>query len=333
MIDISKLTYKVYLLRETGEQIDVSRIAEGVNWEESEGQLAMKVSLSLANVLHNGRRMSSIAKPGCYLIISAQNQSSVDEVARAKICDWSPSRSGSADTVALSGYDELFELTRSQDNRYLPAGMSTAAAIMAIFTEWGIPMGVYAGPATTVAKQAIKNEYLSDIILDLLNTAKEHGAPETMLRASKGRVSVIPRGSNTTIYRLEESSDLEMTKYKISTEDMVTVVKVVAPEDNDKRQKVEAVVPGQIQYGKRQKILVRDKEDSLATATKAAMEILKEDGKPKESFSVKGPDVPYIRKGDRVKVKTRVYSGFCYVLSIKHDASNRVMTLDLEKTA
>ena len=329
MIDISKLTYKVFLLRETGEQLDVSSIAENVMWEENEGELAMRVSLSLANVLHNGQRMSSIAKPNCYLIITAENQSGVEEVARAKITEWEPTRSGSGDSISLSGYDELFELQSSQDNRYLADGTSTRTAILSVFEDWGVPVGEYKGPSDPTAKLTYKNEYLSDIILDLLNTAVEHGASKCVIRASKGKVSILPRASNETVYRFEEGGNLETTQYKISTGDMVTVVKVVAPEDDEERQKVEAIVEGKTEYGKRQRIYVRDKEDDLATATAAAQQILAEDGEPEESFSVKAPDVPYIRKGDMIMVETRVYTGYAIVLSIQHDASGRSMSMDL----
>lgn len=329
MIDISKLAYKVYLLRETGEQLEVTNIAEDLSWEENDGELAMRLSLSLANTMHNGQRMSSLAKPNCYLIVRAEAESISDEVARVKITEWEPTRAGDTDAVALSGYDELYDLEHSQDNRYLTKGTSTQAAIMAIFNDWGVPVESYQGPSNSNAKLTYKNEYLSDIILDLLQIATEHGSEKCIVRAKKGKVSVLPRGSNSTVYCFEEETNLEMTKFRISTSDMVTVVKVVAPEDDDKRQAVEAIVEGKTEYGRRQRIYVRDKEDTLATAKTAANEILAEDGKPQKNFTVKSPDVPFVRKGDKVWVKTRVCTGNAIVLSVQHDASARSMTMEL----
>lgn len=331
MIDISKITYKVYLLRETGEQLDITNISEDVGWEENEGELAQRVSLTLANILHNGKRISSIAKPNCYLIVTAEAGSTAGEVARGKITEWGPTRSGSSDAVELSGYDELFDLEGSQDNRYISAGVSTKTAITSIFDDWGIPVEKYEGPTNSNAKTTFKNEYLSDIILELLETAQKHGAKECIVRANKGKVSVIPKASNTTVYCFEEEQNVEMTKYKVSTSDMLTVVKVVATEDDDGRQAVEAVINGKTEYGKRQKIYVRDKDDTLATATAAAKDILAEEGNPTETMSLKAPDIPFIRKGDKIKLTSRFYTGYAIVTSIQHNASSRSMTLGIEK--
>lgn len=331
MVDISKITYKVYLLRETGEQLDITNVSEDVGWEENEGELAQRVSITIANILHNGKRISSIAKPNCYIIVTAEAGSTAGEVARGKITEWSPTRSGSNDAVALTGYDELFDLEGSQDNRYISAGVSTKTAITSIFDDWGIPVERYEGPTNSNAKTTFKNEYLSDIILELLETAQKHGEKDCIIRANKGKVSVIPKASNTTVYCFEEEQNVEMTKYKISTSDMVTVVKVVATEDDDGRQAVEAVINGKTEYGKRQKIYVRDKDDTLATATAAAKNILTEEGNPTEAMSLKAPDIPFIRKGDRIKLASRVYTGYAMVTSIQHNANSRSMTLGVKK--
>ena len=72
---------------------------------------------------------------------------------------------------------------------------------------------------------------------------------------------------------------------------------------------------------------------TLATAQAAARKILEDDGKPAETFEVRSPDVPYIRKGDKVKVATRVYEGFAHVLSVQHNATNRAMTMTIEPLA
>ena len=69
MVDVAKIAYKVFLLRENGEQLDITDIASGLNWEENEGELAQRVSLTLANITHKGQRISSLAKPNCYIIV------------------------------------------------------------------------------------------------------------------------------------------------------------------------------------------------------------------------------------------------------------------------
>ena len=312
MVDVSKIAYKVFLLRENGEQLDITDIASGLNWEENEGELAQRVSLTLANIMHKGSRVSNLAKPNCYIIGKTETGGKTDEVARGK-------------------RTELFDLQASQDNRYISAGVSTKTALMGIFDDWGISVEKYDGPTVANAKTTFKNQYLSDIILELLETAHKHGARRCIVRASKGKVSVIPRAGNETIYCFEEANNLEMVKYKLSTSEMVTVVKVVATEDEDKRQAVEAVINGKTEYGKRQKIYVRDKDDTLATATAAAKEILENEGEPTVTMNLKAPDIPTIRKGDKIKITSRVYTGYATVISISHDAGSRTMTVGVEK--
>lgn len=331
MLDISKMAYKIYLLRENGEQLNLTDVTQSVTWEENEGELAMRVSLSLANVMYNGKRISSIAKPNCQIIVIAELEGKSEEVARAKITEWSPTLSGDSDVIALEGYDNLYDLQASQDNRYISAGVTTQAAIKSICSDWGIPIATYNGPTNKNAKTIFKNEFLSDIILELLATAKKHGAKECMVRAVKGKLSVLPKAGNATVYSFEEGENLETVNYKISTGDMVTVVKVVATEDKNDRQKVEAIVKGKTEYGKRQRIYVRQNDDTLATAKAAAKQILSEEGQPTETLSIKAPDVPYIRRGDKIKLTCRVYKGFAVVDSIQHDASNRSMSMKLSK--
>lgn len=331
MLDITKVAYKVYLVRENGEQLDITDVSSDVGWDENEGELAQRLSLTLGNIVHKGKRMSTLAKPNCIIIIKAEIDGKAEEVARGKITEWSPTRSGSADELDLQAYDELYDLQSSQDNRYVSAGTGTKTIINAIFKDWGIPVGKYEGPNVSHAKTTFKNEFLSDIILELLETAHKHGAPDCIVRASKGKVSIIPKASNEIIYCFEENHNLEMTKYKISTSDMVTVVKVVATEDKDGRQAVEAIINGKTEYGKRQKIYVRDDDDTMATATAAAKEILAEEGNPTETLNVKAPDVPMIRKGDKVKITSRAYTGYAIVLTVQHNASSKSMSMGLAK--
>ena len=331
MIDISKLTYKVFLLCENGEQLNITDIAQDVTWEENEGELAQRFSVKLRNGLYQGKRISSIAKPNCQIIITAETEGSPQEVMRGKITEWNVSRTGSTDVVEVGGYDDLYDLQESQDNRYISEGVTTKAAILAIFSDWGVPVERYEGPTNKNAKTTFKNEYLSDIILELLDTAYKHGAKKCVIRAQKGKILIIPQCENDPVYVFDEEKNVETTKFKIDAGDVITVVKVVAAEDKEGRQKVEAIVKGKTEYGNRQRIYVRDKDDTLAMATAAAKEILDEDGEPSEAFSIKAPDVPFIRKGDRVMVNTRVYSGYALVLAIQHDASGKTMSMDLEK--
>ena len=331
-MDVSTIKYGVFLLREDGSMLNITKICTGIDIEEHDGELAQKVSVTIANAMYDGKRMSTIAKPNCYLIVKATVDGTTSEVGRGKITGWAPSRNGSQDNLQLTAYDELLDLESSQDNRYISKGVSTKTALYAIFNEWGIPIGTYNGPTNANAKTTYKNEYLADIILDLLEAARKQGSSDCMVRASGGKVSVLPKGSNKIIYYFEEEKNLLLSKYTIDTADMITVVKVVSSEEDDNgKQAVEAIVNGQLKYGKRQRIYIRPSDDSLAKAKAAAKEILAEDGVPTESFSVKSPDIPTVRKWDIIHVKTRFYDGYAIVTSISHDIMDRTMSMDLKK--
>ena len=169
-----------------------------------------------------------------------------------------------------------------------------------MFSDWGIPLGKYDGPTAACAKTPYSDP-LSDIILDLLDNAHKHGDPECHVRANKGKVDVIQKGSNSTVYCFEEGKNLSTARMKISTSDMITVVKILsAEEDDDGKRAVESLVEGKTEYGRRQKILIRDADDDLATATSSANQILKDEGEPEKTLKVKTPDVPFIRKYDTV---------------------------------
>lgn len=331
MIDVSKLKYKVILITETGKQLDVTQTTKELGWEEGDGELAMRIGITLHNTKHGGSQLSGLAKPGCFVAIVADWKSGSEEVARGRIEEWEPGYIGSsATTFEILAYDELLNLQQSQDNRYYSAGTGTKSAIAGIFTDWGIPMEKYEGPDVAHAKTPFKNECLSDIIMHLLDDAAKKGAAKCFIRATKGKVSVLPRGSNQTVYHFDEDTNLTLAKDKISTVDLVTRVKVVGKEDKEGRQAVEAVLDGLTEHGIRQKIQVRSEDDSLATAKSAAQELLDEEGKPTRAIVVESPDVPVIRKGDKIHVKAGTLNGYFFVKAIRHDATSRSMTMDLE---
>jgi len=331
VIDIRKLKYKLILVTATGKQLDITQAAESLGWEEGDAELAMRIGFTLHNTKYGGVQLSSLAQPGCIVAIIADWGTSSEEVARGTIEEWEPAHVGSASTTFdVLAYDELFNLQQSQDNRYYSAGTGTKAAITGIFKDWGVPIEKYDGPDVAHAKTLFKNEYLSNILLQLLDDAAKKGAAKCIIRASKGKVSVLPKGSNKTIYHFDEDTNATLVRDKISTADLVTRVKVVGKEDSEGRQPVEAVLDGQTQYGIRQRIYNRSEDDTLATAKSAAQEILDKQGKPTRTIVLESPDVPVIRKGDKIHVRAGTLNGYFFTKSVRHDAASRSMMMELE---
>ena len=112
---------------------------------------------------------------------------------------------------------------------------------------------------------------------------------------------------------------------------MVTRVKVIGQENDDGKSSVEAVIDGKTEYGIRQEIHVKSKDDSLETATSEAKKIIDEKGILQEEITIQSPDIPFIRKMDLVYVRAVTMDSYYYVLSVTHDADRGKMTLSLRK--
>ena len=112
---------------------------------------------------------------------------------------------------------------------------------------------------------------------------------------------------------------------------MVTRVVIVGKDGEDGKQKVEATVDGRTEFGVRQAIIDRPKDKSLDDATKSAQEILKEKGSIKRTPRLEAPDLPFLRKGDRIRVSVGTVTGYFFVKSVRHNADDQKMTLEIDE--
>lgn len=330
MIDVANIKYRLVVMTEDKKQYNIKEFVENLGWEENDGELAVRISFTTKNDKTSAGLISSLAKPGCLVGIFASHGSTDEEVARGYITDWKPTLSGSKDKFDVTCYDELYNLQESQELIYYSSGIGTKSAITKIFDDWQIPMDKYEGPDVTHGKLAYKTEMLSDVLLDILDDAKKKGGGSAMIRAAKGKVSVIEWGSNTTVYHFE-ADNTKQVSHKKSTSGMITRVKIIGQEDDDGRSSVEAVVNGLTKFGVRQKIYIRGKDDSVSDAQSAAQEIIDEKGQVKEDITVQAPDIPFIRKGDLVHITVGTLKDYYYVRGIRHDADSGSMTMDLKK--
>lgn len=330
MIDVANIKYRLVVMTEDKKQYNIKEFVENLGWEENDGELAVRISFTAKNDQTSAGLISSLAKPGCLVGVFASHGSIDEEVARGYITDWKPTLSGSKDKFDVTCYDELYNLQESQELIYYSSGIGTKSAITKIFDDWQIPMDKYEGPDVTHGKLAYKTEMLSDVLLDILDDAKKKGGGSAMIRAAKGKVSVIEWGSNTTVYHFE-ADNTKQVSHKKSTSGMITRVKIIGQEDDDGRSSVEAVVNGLTKFGVRQKIYIRGKDDSVSDAQSAAQEIIDEKGQVKEDITVQAPDIPFIRKGDLVHMTVGTLKDYYYVKGIRHDTDSGSMTMDLKK--
>lgn len=332
MRDPTKYKYKLLLLTEANKQYDISEFAENLGWEELEKELAARISFTVKNDKTAKGRLSSLAKPGCYVgILFSYNGSKYAEAVRGKIVEWNPSAKASQEVLKIKAYDELYDLQESSDNIYFSDGVGTKSAITQVFNAWKIPLEKYTGPDVSHSKLKYSSEKLGAITLKILEEAKKKGAGEAVVRSVKGKVHVLAYGSNENVYHFAETENLTSASHRISTSGMITRVKVLGEEDDDDRRPIEATLDGQTKYGIRQKLYNRGSDDSLADAKAAAQEILEEEGKPEEEVTLVAPDIPVVRKGDLIHLKTSTCNGYYYVISNSHSCEDMEMTMKVKK--
>ncbi len=329
MIDLANIKYYVVVMDASGNQYNIGDFIQNLGWEENGNEISMRLFFTVRNYETAKGYLSSLIKPGCLIGIFATDGVVSEEVARGYVENWNQVEKNSGNSLKCTCYDELYKLQKSQDNRYYPSGTGTKSAIEGIFNDWEILQGDYKGPNASHGKTVCNNKYLSDIILEFLDDAVKKGEKKCMIQAAKGYTSVIPWGSNKTVYVFCVENTQSFSK-NISTENLITRVKVVGQADKQGKHSVEATLNGAVQYGIRQRIYTRGKEETLSDANLAAQKILEDEGKIEKKMAVQAPDVPFIRKGDLVYIISSITSSYYYVKSIQHNAESYNMSMDLE---
>ena len=114
---------------------------------------------------------------------------------------------------------------------------------------------------------------------------------------------------------------------------VITKVIITGKADDDDREPIEATVSGKTsEYGTVQRIVNRSENTSLADAKIEAQNTIDENGEPKWEYEITAPDIPWIRRGDKIYVEAGDISGYQIVTEIDRTIDNktREMTLTLE---
>lgn len=330
MIDIATVKYRIVVVDNKKNIYNITDYLENLGWQENEGEISMQTSFTVRNDKTAKGYLSKLIKPGVLIIVSAKHGSKkYKEVARGNVVTWNPVNQNSSYDLRCVCYDDLYNLQKSQDNFYYRSGTGTKTRIRKIFNKWKIPIGSYQGPNKKHGKKKYQGKYLSDILLDILDDAVKKGGKKCILQMKKGKVVVIPRGSNSEIY-VFKANNTKVVNNSRSTANLVTRVKVIGKSKKKGKTKVVATINGLTKYGVRQRIYTRGSDETIRQAKKAAREILDESGDVEQDITVQSPDVPYIRKGDIVYMAIGSVKGYYYVKGIQHDADTMSMTMNIE---
>ena len=71
--------------------------------------------------------------------------------------------------------------------------------------------------------------------------------------------------------------------------------------------------------------------NDIKKATRTAREMLKEKGTLARKTTLQAPDLPFLRKGDRIRVRAGTAAGYFFVRSVRHNAADGKMTLGIDE--
>ena len=191
-------------------------------------------------------------------------------------------------------------------------------------------MGTVEGPDTALAKQVFRGDTLGDMIYSVLDQAKKRGAGKWIVRSKQGKINVIRPGQNSLVYRFAHDENVDSIQDRQDIEELVTRVKIIGAEDKEGKAPVVAQLDGRTEFGTLQEVVYQRQFDNAAAAKAAAQDILKERGQPRQIRKVTAPDLPFLRRGDKVKVEAGTLIGYYIVSSVIHDAANRIMVMEVE---
>lgn len=322
--------YTVYLIaKRTGKKYDVTTITTSLQLSESNSQIAQKCQITLVQMKVDGIYLHSLVRPRDRLYVYANTGSGSKEVFRGYVWE-KPYSSSTEKELTIICYDGLIYMQESQDSKYFSAGKSTQSVLSSICESWGVPLTYNYGSITHPKLPLSGN--LSDIITsDLLDEVKKQNGKKYVLYSDQDKMIVDYVGYNKTIYEIRSKQNALYTKSTETMSGVITKVIITGKEDDDERKPVEATIEGDTAtYGTIQKVISNGSGTELDKAKKEANETLKENGKPKKTYNVSSIDIPWVRKGHKVKVSAGSLTKTYIVTGVSHDAVDKTMELDLE---
>lgn len=312
---------------------NISPAVISLGFSDQKKHISKSVVIELVNVSVGSSWLSAIIKVRDRVYIYANDGERSEEVWRGYV--WTRKYDSGLDghIITLRCYDNLIYFQESEESEFFASGKSTKDVLGSIFDKWGVKLE-YGYESITHSKLALRG-YLSDVICsDILDLVKDRTGKKYVILSEQDTVHIKTVGQNTTVYSIKSGENASATRSESTMDGMTTKVVILGKADDDDRRPVEATVSGNTStYGTLQKLINRDENTSLADAKKEAQSIIDADGKPKWEYEVTAPDIPWIRKGDKVQLDAGDLGSQYIVAGIERDISNskKQMTLTLEK--
>ena len=329
MINLAKLEYRVQIVLRDGTQLDVTNLTTGLGFSEGKKELAAKIQMKLANAAYQGGTLFEQIQPMTPIFIYANARGDFEEVMRGNVAKLELTETNGEFNLALETNDEAQALRHNQDDYYFSPDSSSTSILEKILSDHGVPHEIQIEDAAH-AKKIYRAKNLSDMIADVLKDLKEKTGKFYFVRAKEGVVQIIERGTNSEIYHFDADENLMRIKESFDASKTVTQVKIVGMERKETKPAVQGVVTGRNDLGTRQAIYHKAEKETAAEAETAAKNILKEKGGIERKTSIEAADLPFLRKGDRIRIRSSTGTGYFFISTISHNAVTQRMTAELD---
>ena len=332
--------YSVYIANSAGLNITVDAVVTELKLSENERELAQRANIELRNCYSDDYLLSELVNVHDTVFIYANDGDECKEVFRGYV--WRKKyRNRQSKIIMLTCYDNLIYMQGSEDSRYYPAGKSTEDVFNDICWSWSIDLR-YNYESITHRKLPLSGSISNILKDDLLDKVKKKTGIKYVIRSSEGIMYVERYGSNVNsrVFEINRGENAISTLSDVSMEDVVTKIVFIGKANDDGKSPITGTITGDTEkYGTIQKIIKDDtdknKEDDgkdkmFESARDEGQYMLDENGKPKEKDEIVAIDIPWIRKGDLVKISAGDLSLRYIVTSVTHDAIKKTMTLNVE---
>lgn len=294
--------YTVYIISD-GVKYNVTSALESLERSEADGQIAQRVTMQFTNIQVDGMWLSSILKAVNRVFVYADDGTTADEVFRGFLWERSYKTSISDQKLKVTAYDNLIYLQESEDSLYFSPKKSTESVFSSICNSWGINLH-YSYDSITHAKLPLKGRLYDILTTDLLDKVKKEKGKKYVIISEKDTMHVKLAGANATCYQFLARENVTSASSGWTMEGVVTQVIVVGKTDDNGYAVIEQRwdSPNIKKYGTLRKIQTTNEDTPYWTARVEARLTLFEKGDPKWKYEIVAPDIPWIRKGDRVFV-------------------------------
>ena len=337
-LDLRAISYRLITYPKGKAPIDITVLCSKIIHKERKGAFVAILDVSLKNIKEEeyGWLHSHVAVTTPVRLQASEDGEEWITIFFGLIYRWQTNAKGHE--IELTAYDLLYPLMQSEDHYYFSEGMTGRARIEHITKDRGIKLAPIKGLTEKLPKKVATGS-IARTIEEIVEENNKKTKDKALVRADEnGRLDAFIMGKNDVVYEITDWSISE-SSHEESIEDLVTIVKVYGnSEKDDKRPPLQATHKRNTALGEITRV-VKSSADDKSEADKEAKEILEEYAKPKKVINVTVPDIPFLKKGDLLRVATGTVGGFkdgkqvplpFIVKDIQRDVSKRTMTIELE---